>query len=653
MQADNQADALVNLVIDSPKVTGKYLFHLILEGSIISLCSLLYCLRTWLSSPFLSIVFTCPFFAVLYVWLSLVMLSQLVQFPLRLMILNRLRLAHKGQPDRGELVRRLINVLQSRLWEINQSVGKNNLSLLVVGTFLICFRGDQTKNYRFEDTLGIEAFLASVFRLHPQYIELLLRSPPMPEQMAAIFSCSVAALTALFLRFASSFALFVLMFRERGVPMDAEQGPAGEKQPCSKFLEDKLKYWKWGENKTREKRKKLLEQKQKLQAAIELASEELKSKIKPVIDPVMRPLDRLQTTIKDSFHFATTTASLSMAAIAEQHHSHLHQRLQRESQSMSASCAPDPTAYKPITDPFEDFGFGPATPAVDTPNWTENSPGEEAFVPVKKAPDETEAGGSLHLVNLKVALPHGALHANALPSESALAKGKSAVTTEVDVAMTTTNPESTFVKPGLQTTCVKQNLKVGTMEPPFAEAESKVEDGTSIPVPGSGTVTPHTPGNAGDAAAKDQVLCCEHMPLPIAPESDDLGEQLGPGSSNDQPDTSVDHAADLPEDELARNVDGVGSLAELPSTELTMPLDCVLSSCATPSCEEYEADREEEEEEEEEEDCPICLGPFEIGETVACLPCNSQHFFHASCIHPWLLQDKRCPLCATDIDWKD
>jgi E3 ubiquitin-protein ligase RNF115/126 len=39
-------------------------------------------------------------------------------------------------------------------------------------------------------------------------------------------------------------------------------------------------------------------------------------------------------------------------------------------------------------------------------------------------------------------------------------------------------------------------------------------------------------------------------------------------------------------------------------------------------------------EDDVEADCPVCLKPFEEGETVNALPCK--HKFHKECIMPWL-----------------
>jgi hypothetical protein len=45
------------------------------------------------------------------------------------------------------------------------------------------------------------------------------------------------------------------------------------------------------------------------------------------------------------------------------------------------------------------------------------------------------------------------------------------------------------------------------------------------------------------------------------------------------------------------------------------------------------------------EDCCICLGCFELGEMLTCLPCDKKHSFHAGCIRSWLERQNSCPLC--------
>jgi len=46
--------------------------------------------------------------------------------------------------------------------------------------------------------------------------------------------------------------------------------------------------------------------------------------------------------------------------------------------------------------------------------------------------------------------------------------------------------------------------------------------------------------------------------------------------------------------------------------------------------------------------CAICLGDFEEGDQLRCLPCKHQQF-HASCVDHWLSKAGRCPLCVADI----
>ncbi|PAA59876.1 hypothetical protein BOX15_Mlig014569g1 [Macrostomum lignano] len=45
--------------------------------------------------------------------------------------------------------------------------------------------------------------------------------------------------------------------------------------------------------------------------------------------------------------------------------------------------------------------------------------------------------------------------------------------------------------------------------------------------------------------------------------------------------------------------------------------------------------------------CAVCIEPYRCGESVRILPCR--HFYHKSCIDPWLLDQRSCPLCKLDI----
>jgi hypothetical protein len=46
--------------------------------------------------------------------------------------------------------------------------------------------------------------------------------------------------------------------------------------------------------------------------------------------------------------------------------------------------------------------------------------------------------------------------------------------------------------------------------------------------------------------------------------------------------------------------------------------------------------------------CAICLGEFEEGDQLRCLPCQHQQF-HAACVDHWLSKAGRCPLCVADV----
>lgn len=45
--------------------------------------------------------------------------------------------------------------------------------------------------------------------------------------------------------------------------------------------------------------------------------------------------------------------------------------------------------------------------------------------------------------------------------------------------------------------------------------------------------------------------------------------------------------------------------------------------------------------------CAICIEPYKTSEVLRILPCT--HEFHRSCIDPWLLEHRTCPMCKMDI----
>jgi hypothetical protein len=51
---------------------------------------------------------------------------------------------------------------------------------------------------------------------------------------------------------------------------------------------------------------------------------------------------------------------------------------------------------------------------------------------------------------------------------------------------------------------------------------------------------------------------------------------------------------------------------------------------------------------EEEPTCSICLGEYEEGEDLVCLPCK--HLYHEDCISSWCSNHIRCPLCNLDLE---
>ncbi|XP_051530695.1 E3 ubiquitin-protein ligase RNF128a [Myxocyprinus asiaticus] len=45
--------------------------------------------------------------------------------------------------------------------------------------------------------------------------------------------------------------------------------------------------------------------------------------------------------------------------------------------------------------------------------------------------------------------------------------------------------------------------------------------------------------------------------------------------------------------------------------------------------------------------CAVCIELYKPGDVLSILTCN--HFFHKSCIEPWLLEHRTCPMCKCDI----
>jgi len=52
--------------------------------------------------------------------------------------------------------------------------------------------------------------------------------------------------------------------------------------------------------------------------------------------------------------------------------------------------------------------------------------------------------------------------------------------------------------------------------------------------------------------------------------------------------------------------------------------------------------------EEDEPHCSICLGEYEEGEDLVCLPCK--HVYHDDCVSSWCENHIRCPLCNFDLE---
>ncbi|KAJ7995889.1 hypothetical protein DPEC_G00231390 [Dallia pectoralis] len=45
--------------------------------------------------------------------------------------------------------------------------------------------------------------------------------------------------------------------------------------------------------------------------------------------------------------------------------------------------------------------------------------------------------------------------------------------------------------------------------------------------------------------------------------------------------------------------------------------------------------------------CAVCIDAYKSGDILTVLTCN--HFFHKTCIEPWLLEHRTCPMCKCDI----
>lgn len=52
--------------------------------------------------------------------------------------------------------------------------------------------------------------------------------------------------------------------------------------------------------------------------------------------------------------------------------------------------------------------------------------------------------------------------------------------------------------------------------------------------------------------------------------------------------------------------------------------------------------------EEVTENCTICLYTYIDEDQVVILPCK--HYFHKNCLSPWLVSNRTCPQCRSDID---
>ncbi|XP_045205083.2 RING finger protein 150-like isoform X2 [Mercenaria mercenaria] len=51
--------------------------------------------------------------------------------------------------------------------------------------------------------------------------------------------------------------------------------------------------------------------------------------------------------------------------------------------------------------------------------------------------------------------------------------------------------------------------------------------------------------------------------------------------------------------------------------------------------------------EAEADQCAVCIEPYKWNDVIRVLPCK--HVFHKSCVDPWLLDQRSCPMCKMDI----
>ncbi|XP_003471771.3 E3 ubiquitin-protein ligase RNF149 isoform X2 [Cavia porcellus] len=47
------------------------------------------------------------------------------------------------------------------------------------------------------------------------------------------------------------------------------------------------------------------------------------------------------------------------------------------------------------------------------------------------------------------------------------------------------------------------------------------------------------------------------------------------------------------------------------------------------------------------ENCAVCIENFKVNDLIRILPCR--HIFHSTCIDPWLLDHRTCPMCKLDV----
>ncbi|MGH0161702.1 UNVERIFIED_CONTAM: hypothetical protein FKN15_041405 [Acipenser sinensis] len=102
-----------------------------------------------------------------------------------------------------------------------------------------------------------------------------------------------------------------------------------------------------------------------------------------------------------------------------------------------------------------------------------------------------------------------------------------------------------------------------------------------------------------------------------------------------------------PDDEEASEpVQSVPVLSSAPESSAPLPTEDSLSETASSG---YASPHEVDEREidADADSCAVCIEVYKLNDIVRILTCN--HLFHKTCIDPWLLEHRTCPMCKCDI----